>query len=114
MAGGLGDKNRTASKPPATATQRTRKAKIFDRSVMPRLYHTAAHAVGLTSALATALEALRAGAAQGETCLTSPRHRQQRATKLAELVFLVAGLEHAMGAGAYARTLTRRLGGAHR
>jgi ribosomal protein L3 glutamine methyltransferase len=82
---------------------------------MPRLSHTAAKAVGAVSVGVGSAGSISVSAAI-ERCARALRkarvyfgHGTANARdEAAELVFFVAGLEHALGAGAYPRILTRR------
>jgi ribosomal protein L3 glutamine methyltransferase len=89
-----------AAIPTAAAMQIIAKDNNFERVAMRRLSHTAAETVGAAIIrIARALKAARVHFGHG-----SDNARDEAA----ELVFFAAGLDHAQGAGAYARKLTAR------
>jgi len=99
-----------AATPPATRMHRNAKVNQFDRNTMARLSHTAAKpvraALGVRESVgaailrcARALRAARVHFGHGTSCARD---------EAAELVFFVAGLAHARGAGAYPLELRPR------
>jgi ribosomal protein L3 glutamine methyltransferase len=101
----FGHQRIAATTPPAARMPRTTQDKNFDRTVMPRLSHTAGkvrppESVG--AAILRCARALRAARVHFGHGTVSARD------EAAELVFFAAGLAHAQGAGAYPLKLTPR------